>query len=99
MYAAAALTNVKMMSMGTVRSKTVYGNIELGIPSGLFVTKRRRMQKKTQRVTNPNQSDIQVASWCFRRFRGVCRGSGKENTSIGRVRPSLGRRESVRERV
>jgi len=76
----------------------VYGNIELGIPFGLFVTKRRRMQKKKQRVTNPNQSDIQVASWYFRRLRGVCRGSGRKKTSRGRIRPSLGRRESVRER-
>ena len=97
MYAATALTNIKMMSMGTVLNRTVYGNIELGIPTGLLVTKRTGMQKKTGE-TNPSQSDIQVASWYFPRLRGVCHGLGKDETSKGCVRPSQGRREFIRER-
>ena len=43
-------TNIKMMSIGTVLNRTVYGNIELGIPTGLLVTKRTRMQKKTREI-------------------------------------------------
>jgi len=42
---------------------------------------------------------VQVESLYFRRLRGVCRGSGRLNTSIGLVSPSLGRRDSVRESV
>ena len=65
---------------------------------GLPETKRRTMEKSTQRVTDPSQSEVHIESWYLRLLRGVCLGSGREKTSNGRVKPSRGKRESVRDR-
>lgn len=60
--------------------------------------KRVRIEKNRQIVTPDNHIAVQTESLYFRRPLGVCRGSGKENTSNGRVWPSRGRRDSVRDR-
>lgn len=65
---------------------------------GFFVRKRRRIEKKTQTETPVHQMAVQMELWYFLRRLGVCRGSGRENTSSGLVRPSRGRRDSVRDR-
>lgn len=56
------------------------------------------MEKKTQTETPVHQNMVQCESLNFRRLRVICRGSGKENTSIGRVVPSLGSSDSVRDK-
>jgi hypothetical protein len=95
-YATAALTNVRIVNIGTVCNRVVYGNVTRG-DGGLFVRKRRRMEKNTHKETPVHQMAVHIESWYFRRRLGVCLGSGRENTSSGLVRPSRGRRDSVRE--
>lgn len=45
-YATAALTNVRMVSIGTVCRSVVYGRVTLWRFSGMRVRISRRMQKK-----------------------------------------------------
>lgn len=56
------------------------------------------MEKKTHTETPVHQNMVQYESLNFRRARVICRGSGKENTSMGRVVPSLGSSDSVRDK-
>ena len=86
-----------MVNNGTACRKTVYGSFERGIPLGFLAAKSRMMEKITQTVTDPSQSEVHIESWYLRLLRGVCLGSGRKKTSNGRVRPSRGRRESVRD--
>ena len=86
-----------MVNNGTACKKTVYGSSERGILLGFLAAKSRKMEKNTQRVTDPSQSVVHTESWYLRLLRGVCLGSGRKKTSIGRVRPSRGRSESVRD--
>jgi hypothetical protein len=97
-YATAALRNVSIVNMGTVCNKVVYGNVTLPGGVGFFFRKRRRIEKNTHIETPVHQNAVQMESWYFRRRLGMCRGSGREKTSSGLVRPSRGKRDSVRER-
>jgi hypothetical protein len=95
-YATVALRNVSIVNIGTVCSRVVYG-VTLGDVDFLF-RKRDRTEKNTQIATPVHHIAVHKKSWYFRRRREVCRGSGRENTSSGLVRPSRGKRDSVRER-
>src|SRR6266550_4911738 len=97
-YATNALKKVIMVSSGTVCKRVVYGRWRgRCFAGGLFVKKRRRTEKKTHIDTPEHQRTVHIESLNFRRPRGVCRGSGKENTSSGLVCPSRGSNDSVRE--
>jgi hypothetical protein len=96
-YAANALKKVRIVSIGTVCNRVVYGKVTRGDLGGLRVMKRRRIEKNTQRETPAHHTAVQMESLYFRRPLGVCRGSGRENTSRGLERPSLGSSDSVRD--
>src|SRR6267154_3711052 len=95
-YATIALRNVKMVSRGTVCSRVVYGIDALRSSPLLDLPLKNssRMEKKTHRETPVHQNMVQCESLNFRRLRVICRGSGRENTSMGRVVPSLGSSDS-----
>lgn len=96
-YATRALRNVNMVSRGTVCSSVVYGSETLRPSSSRVLPEKNnsRMEKKTHTETPVHQNMVQCESLNFRRLRVICRGSGKENTSMGRVVPSLGSSDSV----
>lgn len=56
------------------------------------------MENTTQTLTPKSHIDVQIESLYFRRPLGVCLGSGSEKTSRGRVRPSRGNNDSVRDK-
>jgi hypothetical protein len=56
------------------------------------------MEKNRHNVRPVHHTIVQAESLNFRRRREICLGSGNENTSMGRVVPSLGRRDSVRDK-
>lgn len=60
--------------------------------------KRVRIEKNRHNVKPLHHTAVQMESLYFRRLRDICLGSGSENTSIGRVLPSRGSRDSVRDR-
>jgi hypothetical protein len=60
------------------------------------VAKSRRMEKNTQRVTDPSQSEVHIESWYLRLLRGVCLGFWQDE-NIERACGPSGRRESVRD--
>ena len=88
-YATRALINVRIVSKGTVCSRVVYGSDAPDLLSGLWMN-RSRTEKKTHTETPVHQIMVQCESLNLRRPRVICRGSGRENTSIGRAVPSLG---------
>jgi len=51
-----------------------------------------------QNETPASQAAVHIASLCFLRPLGTCRGSGKEKTSRGRDRPSRGSSDSVNDK-
>jgi len=95
-YATNALKNVRIVSKGTVWRSVVYGVTGAGL-GGLLVRKRIRKDETRHVETPVNHIAVQIESLYFRRPRGVWRGSGREKTSFGRLCPSRGRRDSVRE--
>ena len=62
---------------------------------GLLVRMRTRKQEKRHMQSPVSQAAVHAASLYLRRPRGMYRGSGREKTSTGRVRPSRGNRDSV----
>ena len=57
--------------------------------------KRASTEPTRHMLTPAHQIVVHTESLNFRRLRGTYRGSGREKTSIGRVRPSRGSRDSV----
>lgn len=94
-YAAIALENVRIVSIGTVCNRVVYGRVTGGGLTGIRDTKRRTMEKSTQKERPAHQIAVHIESWYFLRPLGMCRGSGSENTSRGLEWPSRGSREAV----
>jgi hypothetical protein len=97
-YATNALMNVRIVNMGTVCNRVVYGNVIPYLVLVFLLRKRRTTEKITHRETPVHQTAVHIESWYFRRRLGMCRGSGRENTSSGLVRPSRGKRDSVRDK-
>jgi hypothetical protein len=91
-YATAALRNVSIVKSGTVCSSIVYGNF---FREFVLVMKSNMMADIRHTPTPVHHRAVQMESLYFRRPLGVCRGSGSENTSIGRERPSRGNSDSV----
>lgn len=52
-------------------------------------------EKRRQNVKLEHQIIVHMESLYFRRALETCLGSGKENTSLGRVFPSRGSKDSV----
>lgn len=73
----------------------MYGRLILYGLDGLPVRKRMITEKKRQNVRLEHQITVQMESLYFRRALETCLGSGKENTSRGRVFPSRGSNDSV----
>ena len=55
------------------------------------------MEKSRQNVRLEHQITVQMESLYFRRALDTCLGSGNENTSRGRVFPSRGSNDSVKD--
>lgn len=95
-YATAALRNVRIVSSGMVCRRVVYGTGPRDLPG--FRRKRSRIEKKRHMAAPVHQTIVHEESLNFRRERDGRCGSGSENTSMGRVVPSLGSSDSVKER-
>ena len=68
-------------------------------PGGASVRKRIRIDEKTHMPTPAHHTLVHIESLNFLRLRGTYRGSGREKTSTGRVRPSRGRSDSVSDKA
>ena len=69
----------------------------LGTDVGTDVVKRMMKEPKIHAVTLASQAAVQCESFRASRLRAIGRGSGRLNASLGRLTPSRGRRDSVKD--
>ena len=90
--------NIRIVIKGMECNRVVYGRTAPGCETlgREDVVKRTIMEPTTHAITLPNHTNVHGASLRSILPRECTLGSGRENTSTGRVTPSLGSKDSVR---
>ena len=89
--------NYEDVEYGDGVEKRCVGQIDAGRVS-LWMRNRMKIEKNRYNDRPVHQTAVHLGSLCFRLRRKKCLGSGNEKISIGRVVPSRGSRDSVRDR-